>query len=199
MIVYIVKNRFKPKLFTFHWAKTWLKRAYNLIPLLKLIFVNYFYIICGAKIGNGTIVKTKLGAVNCNKITIGDNSYLDKSATIALHDRVTIGNNVVINSGVNIITATHNLYSPDWEHIKKPIVIEDFAWVSTRSMILPGVHIGYGAVIGAGAVVRKDVPAYSIVAGNPATVVGRRNEKLNYNPNEMVSYLECWLNSNKDL
>jgi maltose O-acetyltransferase len=58
--------------------------------------------------------------------------------------------------------------------VERPIVIDDDVWIGARVIILPGVHIGTGAVIGAGAVVTKDVPAYAVVGGNPARVIKMR-------------------------
>ena len=57
---------------------------------------------------------------------------------------------------------------------EKPIVIEDDVWIGARVIILPGVHIGTGAVVGAGAVVTKDVPDYAVVGGNPARILKMR-------------------------
>jgi maltose O-acetyltransferase len=61
-----------------------------------------------------------------------------------------------------------------------PVVIEDFAWISCRTVVLPGTRIGKGAVVAAGAVVTKDVEPYSIVAGVPAKKIGERSRDLNY-------------------
>jgi acetyltransferase-like isoleucine patch superfamily enzyme len=61
-----------------------------------------------------------------------------------------------------------------------PVVIEDYAWVSCRVVILPGVTIGRGAVVAAGSVVTKDVAPYTIVGGVPAKKIGDRNRDLTY-------------------
>jgi maltose O-acetyltransferase len=60
------------------------------------------------------------------------------------------------------------------------VVIEDHAWLGTRAMVLPGVTVGRGAVVAAGAVVTKDVPPYTIVGGVPARVIGQRTTDLRY-------------------
>jgi maltose O-acetyltransferase len=60
------------------------------------------------------------------------------------------------------------------------VVIGDHAWIGYRALVLPGVTIGEGGVVAAGAVVTKDVPPYAIVAGNPARVVGQRTRDLTY-------------------
>jgi maltose O-acetyltransferase len=55
-------------------------------------------------------------------------------------------------------------------------VVEDWAWIGERAIILPGRHIGKGAIVGAGSVVTHDVPAYEIVGGNPARSIGKRRQ-----------------------
>lgn len=85
---------------------------------------------------------------------------------------VTIGDEVFIGPKVNLITINHD---PDPENRSatygRPIVIEDKAWIGINSTILPGVRIGYGAIVGAGSVVTKDVPPMTVVAGNPAKFI----------------------------
>ena len=112
-----------------------------------------------------------------SKIVIGDNVGISGS-TICATTSVTIGNNVLIGSGCLISdTDSHpidwedRLYDRNEKTRKAPIVIEDNVFIGARSIILKGVTIGEGAVVGAGSVVSKDVPPYSIVCGNPARVV----------------------------
>ena len=73
---------------------------------------------------------------------------------------------------MNLITINHDP-DPDKRSATygRPIVIEDKVWIGINSTILPGVKIGYGAIIGAGSVVTKDVPAMAVVAGNPARII----------------------------
>ena len=77
-----------------------------------------------------------------------------------------------IGPKVNLITINHD---PDTDNRSatygRPIVIEDKVWIGINSTILPGVRIGYGAIVGAGSVVTKDVPAMTVVAGNPAKII----------------------------
>ncbi|MBE6337299.1 MAG: acyltransferase [Lentimicrobiaceae bacterium] len=116
-----------------------------------------------------------------SKIIIGDNVGISGS-TICATTSVTIGNNVLIGSGCLISdTDSHpidwedRLYDRNEKTRKAPIVIEDNVFIGARSIILKGVTVGEGAVIGAGSVVSKDVPPYSIVCGNPARVVKTLN------------------------
>jgi acetyltransferase-like isoleucine patch superfamily enzyme len=86
---------------------------------------------------------------------------------------VTIGDGVMIGPNVNLITAGHPLAPSERREFveTKPIVIAQNVWIAAAATILGGVTIGANSVVGAGAVVTKDVPANSFVAGNPATVI----------------------------
>ena len=90
---------------------------------------------------------------------------------------VTIGKNVVISQGAYLCTASHDISSPTMDLVVKSIVIGDNVWIAAHATILPGVTIGEGAVVGACAVVAKDVPPWSVVVGNPAQVVKQRTLK----------------------
>ncbi|MEZ5358264.1 MAG: acyltransferase [Candidatus Zixiibacteriota bacterium] len=116
----------------------------------------------GAKLVSNSRSKEK-GAV----LTVGDCSSIGDRTQIQCRDRVTIGNNVLIAWDVNILE--HDFHSPGGgDVVAQPIVIEDEVWIGVRAIILKGVTIGKGSIIGAGAVVTKDVPPYTFAGGNPA-------------------------------
>jgi len=69
-----------------------------------------------------------------------------------------------------------------------PVIIEDYAWVSSRTTLLPGVTIGKGAVVAAGAVVTKSVEPYTVVGGVPAKKIGERSKELNYKLSSSVPF-----------
>lgn len=97
--------------------------------------------------------------------------YLNNSVQIICQEKIAIGNDVVVARNVVIRDSdAHNLNSPGYR-MKKPVVIGDHVWIGAGAMVLKGVTVGNGAVIAAGAVVTKDVPAHTIVAGNPARVI----------------------------
>lgn len=126
-------------------------------------------------------------------LRIGAFSFIG-NVNMALHHEIHIGANVCINDDVRIFTASHDVLDPCWNHTKGKVIIEDFAWIGTGSYILPGVRIGRGAVVGAGAVVSKSVAPGEIVVGNPAKPTGkRRPEHLNYNPCEFLAANRAWL------
>ena len=105
-------------------------------------------------------------------VTIGRGCFIQQCCTFFGRGGITIGNDVFIGPKVNLITINHD---PNPENRSatygRPILIEDKVWIGINSTILPGVRIGYGAIVGAGSVVTKDVPAMTVVAGNPARVV----------------------------
>lgn len=93
---------------------------------------------------------------------------------------LTIGDNVSISNEVCILTADHDPKSANFAGRERPVVIEDYAFIGTRAMILGGVTIGRGAVVAAGAVVSRDVAPQSIVAGVPAREIGKRLAEFDY-------------------
>lgn len=108
-------------------------------------------------------------------ISIGDNVGIS-GATISSRKGITIGNHVVIGSGVLIVDNDSHPLHPDDRGDPSctecaPVIIEDDVFIGARSIILKGVTVGRGSVIGAGSVVSKDVPQFTIVAGNPAQVI----------------------------
>jgi maltose O-acetyltransferase len=126
-------------------------------------------------------------------LQIGEKSWVGKSL-LRSQDRITIGSFVSISDGVTILTASHEVTDPQWKHVCAPVVIEDYVWIGAGAMVLPGVTLGRGAVVGAGAVVAKSVAAQSIVVGNPATPLAKKRcEELRYNPCEFLAANQAWL------
>ncbi len=187
-------NREKPKTVT-RWVKVWLKRVLNLYSVVNLLLRPALFRQRGAKVGRLAILGKARVSGGLAKLIVGDGSALGR-CEIALHDNVTIGSCVVINDGAVLLTASHSLSDPQWRTTTAPILIADYAWIATRAIVLPGVRIGRGAVVGAGAVVRSDVPDYGVVAGNPAMLMpSRRATELSYWPVMMNAPFEAWVGS----
>jgi acetyltransferase-like isoleucine patch superfamily enzyme len=91
-----------------------------------------------------------------------------------------IGNNVSIAGEVHIYTMEHDIDSPDFKEQAGEVVIDDYVVIGSRVTILPGVHIGKGAVVATGAVVTKDVAPYMLVGGVPAVPIRERSKDLRY-------------------
>lgn len=88
--------------------------------------------------------------------------------------KVAIGENVTISQDAYICTASHDISSDTMRLVLKEITIADDVWIAAKAVILPGAAIGEGAVVGAAAVVAKSVPPWTVVAGNPAREIGKR-------------------------
>lgn len=104
-------------------------------------------------------------------VTIGDGSFIGYHAFFDCRAGIKIGKNVSIGSRTVFVDSDHDISNPKNRAgvgVRRPIVINDGARISTRSMILPGVTIGEGAVIGAGSLVTKDVEPHSLYYGVPA-------------------------------
>lgn len=110
------------------------------------------------------------------KIDIGYDVWIGSNVSIGAYSGIRIGNLVRISHGAFIETASLDIRDErlPYEHVGKPIRIDDGVWIGANAIILGGVHIGERAVIAAGAVVVKDVPAHAIVAATPARVIGTR-------------------------
>ncbi|POY38683.1 acetyltransferase [Flavobacterium alvei] len=190
---YLWNNRVKFQLFSKPFFISWAKR---LLTFSELIENNKRR---KKLINDGAIISetAEIGIVNINgkkdNLSIDDFSTLGR-VEIALHDKVTIGKYVCINDGVILLSASHDVSDSLWRHKKAPISIGDYAWIATNAIILPGVSIGKGAVVGAGAVVSKNVNDYSIVTGNPAREIEKKRiDVLNYNPCEFLATNNAWL------
>jgi acetyltransferase-like isoleucine patch superfamily enzyme len=110
-------------------------------------------------------------------VAIGEGSVIGFDAILDGRSGIRIGRHVNVSSGAAIWTLQHDHRDPAFGAYGAPVVIGDRAWISFRATILPGVTVGEGAVVAAGAVVTKDVPAYAIAAGVPARVVGERSPR----------------------
>ncbi len=190
--MHLWRNREKPG--SFHrWSIVWLKRIYHLFATSNLLLRPALARRRGAVVGRLVILGSSRIQGDWSGLSIGDETSLGR-CEIALHDKVSIGCRVVINDGALILTASHSLRDPAWGHKKAPITIGDYAWIASNAIVLPGVTIGRGAVVGAGAVVREDVPDYGIVIGNPARLLAtQRTRELSYSPVMLNAPFEAWV------
>lgn len=142
---------------------------------------RFFYRLAGIKIGRGSTIHTKARFYDPRNIKIGEDTIIGEGAVLDGRAELTIGSHVDIASEVMIYNSQHDIESETFGAEDKPVKIEDYCFIGPRSIILPGVTVGRGAIVAAGAVVTKDVPPFAIVGGVPAKIIGERKLKsLNY-------------------
>ena len=143
---------------------------------------RFAYRVCGVKIGKGSTIHMFASFYNPSNISIGKDTIIGEWAVLDGRAPLIIGDHVDIASNVMIYNAEHDVHS---QNFTKPglekVEIGDYVFIGPRAIILPGVTLGRGSVVAAGAVVTKDVESLTIVGGVPAKEIGKRDEEsLNY-------------------
>ncbi|NII84040.1 MULTISPECIES: acyltransferase [unclassified Pedobacter] len=137
------------------------------------------------------VIKIKLGKqssihLNCfiygRNIEIGKGCVINRECFLDGRGKLKIGDFTSISPHVHVITGDHDINSKNFAFRSKDIIIGNFVWIGSRATILPGVVIGEGAIVCAGALVTKDVAPYTMVGGVPAKFIKDRSKDLNYNP-----------------
>ena len=192
-IQYLWQRRAKFSVGSHDFYRAWAKRVLSLPELVRRNRARTALVRQGAIIDESAEIGEVAVEGRKDRLSIGPRSFLGK-VHMALHERVDIGARVCINDGVRLLTGSHDVLDPEWKHTKGQIVLEDYVWVGIGAIILPGVRLGRGAVVGAGAVVSKSVAPGAIVVGNPARPVLRvRPEVLTYDPCEFLAANRAWL------
>jgi acetyltransferase-like isoleucine patch superfamily enzyme len=135
----------------------------------------------GARIGKGVVIYPGFEIRDPWNLTILRGSVVGHNCILDCRAGIVIGENVNFSSEVAIWTAQHDPQSATFAAEFAPVTVENRAWLSFRTTVLPGVTIHEGAVLAAHSVATKDVPAFSIAGGIPARVIGARNSSLIYN------------------
>ena len=125
--------------------------------------------IIGSKIDKSTIIFAPFYTNFGRYISIGKNVFINHACSFLDMGGITIGDNVLIGPKVNLVSENHPI-DPSQRNslIGKPIIIKNNAWIGASATILPGITVGENSIVAAGAIVTKDVPDNTIVAGNPA-------------------------------
>lgn len=134
----------------------------------------------GSSVHHGTVLAVASHQVK-SAIIVGENTYIGENNNIRAADGlISIGDFCLISQGVTIITSNHAIKreipiaEQSWISVNNKVTICNGVWIGANAVILPDVTVNEGAVIAAGAIVTKDVPAYAVVAGNPARVIKYR-------------------------
>lgn len=140
--------------------------------LKRIILKRVFY-----SFGDMVNIRPNIKFINGN-ISIGNNSSIGERSFLQDMAKITIGENVLMGIECMFFTSNHGTLRDELiskqPSVFKEIIIEDDVWIGSRAIILPGVRIKKGAVVGAGAIVTKDVPEYAIVGGSPAKIIKYR-------------------------
>jgi maltose O-acetyltransferase len=137
----------------------------------------FFYDLSGMKIGTNTTINRGARIYNSSNIQIGEDTIIGEDAVLDGREKLIIGSHVDMATGVMIYNSQHDIHAEDFGATSAPVVIEDYVFIGPRAIILPGVTIKKGAVVGAGAVVTKDVGEAEIVGGVPAKTISKRELK----------------------
>jgi acetyltransferase-like isoleucine patch superfamily enzyme len=126
-------------------------------------------------LGRRAIVFGNFTVANPKNVKIGANCHINHDVFLLGRVGITLGDNVVLSARCMLLDAGLESRSmahfQDHAHVDAPITIENGAWIGAGAIILPGVTIGEHSIVGAGSVVRKDVPPRTVVAGNPARII----------------------------
>lgn len=127
-----------------------------------------------ARFGQGTVLRPSLRCDYGFNIALGERTFVNYDCVLLDCNRINIGDEVQLAPGVHIYTATHPLDAKvrrSGLESALPVTIEDGVWLGGGAIICPGVTIGENTVVGAGAVVTRDLPANVLAAGNPCRVI----------------------------
>ena len=149
---------------------------FRIFNFLKSSYMRLFF---RAKIGHRVIYYPSVWIFTGRNLVVGDDVDFAKDVLVTTDGGVTIWNRVLIGYRTQILSSNHNVPLSrgrifDAGHTKKPIVVGDDVWIGANCVILAGVNIGEGAVVAAGSVVTKDVPAFTYVGGVPAKIIKNR-------------------------
>jgi acetyltransferase-like isoleucine patch superfamily enzyme len=160
-----------------YWLDFWLF-ILTIVGYIPVYFIRwFFYVISGMKVPFDSHVHMWARFYDPSRIEIGKDTIIGDHVFLDGRDKLKIGSHVDIASDVMIYNSEHNIHSEDFVANVAPVEIEDYVFIGPRAIILPGVRIGKGAVVGAGAVVTKDVEEFTVVGGVPAVKIGERKNK----------------------
>lgn len=154
------------------WAA--LKPLFRWSPRQLYSWRNWLLRKMGAKIGERVIIYPQAEVLYPWNLVLGDDSIISWDVKIYNLGPITIGRHTMISQGVQLCAGTHDFRQPNLPLLTPPITVGSGVWLCAGAFIGPGVTIGDNAVVGARAIVVKDVQPCNIVAGNPARVVGKR-------------------------
>jgi maltose O-acetyltransferase len=171
-----------PKLRTilYVWFLSWPEYPKPLMSSLRAVYWQMRM----KEVGDGARISHRVTIKGETNISIGKNVHVTNNCILDGRGGLSIGDDTMVGFETLIVTGTHNYEQADilirmQGAYRSPVAIGKDVWLGARTIILPGVTIGDGAVVAAGAVVTRDIPPYAIAGGVPARVIGKRGEKDN--------------------
>ncbi|MBK8805094.1 MAG: putative colanic acid biosynthesis acetyltransferase [Bacteroidales bacterium] len=161
----------------FIWSFVWTVFARPLPRSIGRLWKIYLLRIFGAKIHSTANVYSSVKIYLPSNLEMGAYSCLASDVDCYNVDKVILEANVIVSQKVYLCPGSHNINTKSFDLITAPIIIKNGAWIATQAFIGMGVTIGEGAVVGATASVYKDVEAWTIVGGNPAKYINKREIK----------------------
>ncbi|MEH2295892.1 acyltransferase [Nostoc sp.] len=152
-------------------------------------FRNFVYRSFGVKLAQTSSILSRTRFMNPQALSIDEHTAIGHDCIFDARQGISIGSCVNLASETRIYTMQHDIDDPFFETTGAPVVIEDYAYIGTCVIILPGVRIGKGAVVASGAVVTKDVAPYTMVGGVAAKFIRERSQYLRYKLNHSKWYL----------
>jgi acetyltransferase-like isoleucine patch superfamily enzyme len=173
-------NRIIRRIKTVFWELANFKlRVTGYVP--SHLYRRFVYRLFGVKIGKGSAIHMFASFYYPPKIKIGNDTIIGEGAVMDGRDDLIFGDHVDVASQVMFYNGEHDINDENFKATFAPIIVEDYVFIGPRAIILPGVRIGKGAVVAAGAVVTKDVAEFTVVGGVPAKPISERSAKnLNY-------------------
>jgi acetyltransferase-like isoleucine patch superfamily enzyme len=162
---------------------------YNFIPLFR--FKNIYLRLTGTKIGKSSYIHTWTRFTYPGRLIVGDNCTINFGCHLDVRGFLSIGNNVMLGHNCKVYTCGHNIDDDNFTGFDRAVTIEDNVVIFPNALIMPGVKIAKNAVVLNGSVVTKDVQPDSVVGGNPAKFVRKRNA----NPQYKLDYKYWFINS----
>jgi putative colanic acid biosynthesis acetyltransferase WcaF len=156
------------------WRLAWLTvwhMTYWRIPGIRSAILRLF----GARVGRGTALRASTWIEMPWQLTLGDRCLIGGDVNIYNLGEISIGDDTVVSQGAHLCAGTHDYMDPSFPLQRQPIRIGKQVWIAAEAFVAAGVTIGDGAVIGARAVVTSDVEPWTIVAGNPARPIKKRD------------------------
>ena len=167
----------KHQVIRFMWGIIWPLGTWFLLRSTGMVWKRFLLCMFGAKIHPTAMIYTSAKIYYPANLVMEENSCLASDVDCYNVDQITICANTTVSQGAYLCTASHDITDSLNSLITAPIVIEDQSWIGAKAFIGMGVRIGQGAVVGATASVYKNVEPWTVVGGNPAKFLKRREIK----------------------